>query len=263
MVAYLPERFLIDLGESVSGLLLSHEGVRVIVLRPTLRTRPSTYKSDMIQVQVGLFLLVHFCVCAYTPITLSSVFAFQSHLAALSLGDPRVRVCPHFAMDTGMLSSNGSTMTSAASSKFREFVLEQLLDALAYFEMRRVPLEITIDENSNETVRKLPLTPGAFDSSLGLPESYSTPGTSSSSSSGVPRSGPCYLGSSGPVSVLAEGASTAEIVHAVNLLYEEFRDKCIKDNHILANQLDVNDGKTNQESATRVCLFFPFSFLHF
>ncbi len=47
------ERFLIDLGESVSGLLLSREGVRVIVVHPTLRTRPSAYKSDMIQVQVG------------------------------------------------------------------------------------------------------------------------------------------------------------------------------------------------------------------
>ena len=164
---------------------------------------------------------------------------------------------PHFAMDTGMLSSNGSTMTSSASGKFRDFLLEQLLDALAYFEMRSVPREITLDENSNESVRKLPLTPGAFDSSLGLSESYSTPGASSAlQPSGVPRSGPCYQGSSGPVQLLSESSSTAEIVQAVNQLYEEFRDKCIKDNHILANQLDINDGKTNQENSTRVPYLF-------
>ncbi len=154
-----------------------------------------------------------------------------------------------------MLSSNGSTMTSAASTKFREFLLDQLLDALAYFEMRKVPREITLDENSNEAVRKLPVTPGEFDSSLGLSESYSTPGgPSSSQPPGVPCSGPCYQGSSGPVQILAETATTAEIVQAVNQLYEEFRDKCIKDNHVLANQLDVNDGKTNQENSTRVHL---------
>ena len=144
-------------------------------------------------------------------------------------------------------------MTSASSSKFRDFLLDQLLDALAYFEMRKVPRVIILDENSNEPVVKLPVTPGDFDSSLGLSESYSTPGgPSSSQPSGVPRSGPCYQGSSGPVNLLAETATTAEIVQAVNQLYEEFRDKCIKDNHVLANQLDVNDGKTNQENSTRV-----------
>ncbi len=56
-----PERFLIDLGESVLGLLLARKGVRVIVVRPTLRTRPSAYKLDMIQVQVGFGLRVFDC----------------------------------------------------------------------------------------------------------------------------------------------------------------------------------------------------------
>ncbi len=106
----LSERFLIDLGESVSGLLLSREGVRVIVVRPTLRTRPSAYKSDMIQIQVG-----RGPPCC--PLLPWLPLCLQSHLSALSLGDPRVGVLPHFAMDSGMLSSNGSTMTSATTSK--------------------------------------------------------------------------------------------------------------------------------------------------
>ncbi len=93
------------------------------------------------------------CLCC--PLLPSLQLCLQPHLSALSLGDPRVRVFPHFAMDSGMLSSNGSTMTTATSSKFREFIMDQLLDALAYFEMWRVPLEITLDENSNEAVRKL------------------------------------------------------------------------------------------------------------
>ena len=110
------------------------------------------------------------------------------------MSDPRVRVLPHFAMDTGMLSSNGTTMTSATSGNFQTFLLDQILDSLAYFEMRRVPIEIRLDENSNEAVSKLPTTPGAFDSSLGWSELYSTPGTSASSQDpGVPRSGVSFV----------------------------------------------------------------------
>ncbi len=52
--------------------------------------------------------------------------------------------------------------------------------------------------------------------------------------------------------MLDEGASTVEIVEAVNMIYKEFRDKCIRDNHVQANQLDVNDGETNVKAAMRV-----------
>ncbi len=70
---------------------------------------------------------------------------------------------------------------------------------------------------------------------------------------------PCYQGSSSGTPLLDEGASTVEIVRAVNIVYDEFRDKCIKDNHALANQLEINDGETNVKSASRVCVSFKLS----
>ena len=42
------------------------------------------------------------------------------------------------------------------------------------------------------------------------------------------------------------------------MIYEEFRDKCIRDNHIQANQLDINDGKTNVKAAMCVSSVFDY-----
>ncbi len=47
-------------------------------------------------------------------------------------------------------------------------------------------------------------------------------------------------------------ASTVEIVHALNNFYDDFLERCIRDNHDYANQMDVNDGEFNKQNATKV-----------
>ena len=109
--------------------------------------------------------------------------------------NPRVRVLPHFAMTSEMLSKDGFSMTASTIEKYRAFLADQFMDALGFFEMRQIPVTVDLDENSNEGGSKLPATstPGAsadpqtpasgFNSTLGLSESYATPGGS------APKSG--------------------------------------------------------------------------
>ncbi len=166
---------MVELSQILHEVLSSRPRLRLVVVRPTLRLRPSSYKSDLIHVQV--------------------------HLKAMESSNPRIRVLPHFSMDPGMLGKDGVSMSPASGEKFLQFLADQLLDVLGYFEMRDTPVEINLDENSNEATsteaRQTPSGPkdprlqtplsGGFNSTLGLSDSYSTPGEPRAAV--VPRSG--------------------------------------------------------------------------
>lgn len=62
------------------------------------------------------------------------------------------------------------------------------------------------------------------------------------------------MAAAGPSRLLEPTASTEEIVEVLNNFYEEFLDKCIQDNHVYCNQMDVNDGELNTKSASKVML---------
>ncbi len=161
---------MVDLGQTLHKILASCPRMRLIVVRPTLSLWPSSYKSHLIHVQVLL--------------------------KAMESSNPRIRVLPHYSMDPGMLGKDGVSMSPASSEKFLKFLADQLLDILGYFEMRDTPVEINLDENSNEARQtpsgskdprlQTPLS-GGFNSTLGLSDSYSTPGEPRVAV--VPRSG--------------------------------------------------------------------------
>lgn len=73
-----------------------------------------------------------------------------------------------------MLSRDVQTLTSSAFNPYLDFLAEAVLTVLTAFEARKVPTEVTLDDNSNETIPKTPGGEG-FDSSLTLPEIYKTP----------------------------------------------------------------------------------------
>jgi len=56
----------------------------------------------------------------------------------------------------------------------------------------------------------------------------------------------------GPSRLLEEGASTGQIVNALNNFYGQFLNKCIRDNIDYASQQDQNDHEANIRSATKV-----------
>jgi hypothetical protein len=51
---------------------------------------------------------------------------------------------------------------------------------------------------------------------------------------------------------LDEGASTSQIVHAINNFYEQFLNKCIKDNIDYAAQQELNDYEANVRLSNKV-----------
>lgn len=81
-----------------------------------------------------------------------------------------------YPFEAGMLSRDGVTLTSEAVSPYLAFLAGQIEELLVNFESRRLPQpKITLSDSSEpETVPKTPAGAG-FDSSLTLPEAYSTP----------------------------------------------------------------------------------------
>lgn len=63
---------------------------------------------------------------------------------------------------------------------------------------------------------------------------------------------PCYQASAGSSRLLEPGASTEQIVEAVNNFYDDFVENCIRENHTYANQMDINDGEVNSKSTSKV-----------
>ncbi len=53
---------------------------------------------------------------------------------------------------------------------------------------------------------------------------------------------------------MPENASTVQIVHALNNFYDDFLERCIRDNHDYANQMDINDGEFNKQNASKVLI---------
>jgi len=83
-----------------------------------------------------------------------------------------------------MLRPDGFSLTMAASEAFAIFLAGQIADLMSYFAARRDRNtgEVTIDENSNETLVSTPPpppldTPGTSNSmsSWALPDDYETP----------------------------------------------------------------------------------------
>jgi hypothetical protein len=63
---------------------------------------------------------------------------------------------------------------------------------------------------------------------------------------------PCYQASAPRQGLLPVTALTVEIVHALNNFYDDFLERCIRDNHDYVNQMDVNDGEFNKQNVTKV-----------
>lgn len=88
--------------------------------------------------------------------------------------DPRISVTPPYKMDSSMLARDGASFTSSAVSPYLDSLGKTIMEALSAFEARKVPAEIVLDDNSNETIPQTPAGSG-FDTSLTLPEMYKTP----------------------------------------------------------------------------------------
>lgn len=124
---------------------------------------------------VALFLL-------FTPF-----YLFQPFLNSLDKGQIKMRVMPHFPMESTMLRVDGVSMTTAATASFLTFLASQISDLVSYFVSRneRSQGEVVLDENSNEPPLPVQLqvqstpppppmgTPGSF-GSWNFPD-YTTP----------------------------------------------------------------------------------------
>lgn len=96
---------------------------------------------------------------------------------ALEAGNIKISVTPVYKVDPGMLSRDGVTLTSEAISPYLDFLAGKIEDSIQRFESRRCPQPVvTLDDSSSESA-VVPTTPAGqgFDSSLTLPEQYSTP----------------------------------------------------------------------------------------
>ncbi len=56
------------------------------------------------------------------------------------------------------------------------------------------------------------------------------------------------------VNLVPETASTRDLAVALNGFHNTYLDKCLKDNMVQANQLDINDGEINAKNVSRVSL---------
>jgi hypothetical protein len=97
--------------------------------------------------------------------------------------DPRIRVLPHFALESSMLRADGVSLHSPAKVAFRTFLAQNVPDVVAFFEARdkRTTGLVTIDENSNPELPRVPTPPAPpintqnTRDSWTLPEDYKTP----------------------------------------------------------------------------------------
>jgi hypothetical protein len=52
--------------------------------------------------------------------------------------------------------------------------------------------------------------------------------------------------------LVPETASTRDLAVALNGFYDDYLERCLRDNMSHANQLDINDGETNTKSLAKV-----------
>ncbi len=52
--------------------------------------------------------------------------------------------------------------------------------------------------------------------------------------------------------LLESTATLGDVIDVVNEFYGEFVARCILENHVFCNQMDVNDGETNTKNAGKV-----------
>lgn len=127
-------------------------------------------------------------------------------MASLKSNFVKIRSTPQYPLDSSMLGKDGVSLTSFVVNLYLDHLATEVRGALEYFERRSQlhGVELTLDENSNEGVQVdprvkafssqdpvpgpsgsqlVPATPRdpqcSFDSSLTLPEAYSTPTGSS------------------------------------------------------------------------------------
>ncbi len=98
-----------------------------------------------------------------------------------------MRVSPAYPLDSDKLKKDGVSLTAFAHHPYVNSLAEFVKESMIHFKARHLPgPEIVLDENSNSgatssTPRdpRLQATPGtggvSFDSSLTIPETYSTP----------------------------------------------------------------------------------------
>ncbi len=124
-----------------------------------------------------------------------------------------MRVSPAYPLDTDKIKKDGVSLTTFAHHPYVNSLAEFVKESMAYFQKRRLHGgEVVLDENSNEgasssaatssaatsTPRdpRLSATPGggaSFDSSLTLPEAYSTPQGPLASAGAVSGVGFCLI----------------------------------------------------------------------
>jgi hypothetical protein len=146
----LPERMMMAFSDALTSILNARPDVRIMIMRPTLRSTPGTFKNDLVLIQVfeqdflqgwGLPWLI--------SVSLSS---FQPFLGAFDRNELKIRVLPHFPMDAKMLRVDGESLNSETTVNFLSFLASQISDLVAYFTSRdeRSRGQVTLDENSNE-----------------------------------------------------------------------------------------------------------------
>jgi hypothetical protein len=178
------KRFVIEVGNAASGILEAHPNIRMIMVNPTYRTSPSTYKSDLVQIKVMSIVCPQFLRVGHQNLGL-----FQPFLAAMDQSNPRLRVSTSFSMDSDMLHRDGVSMTSKARKSYLSFLSSEITDLIENFRATvrsQQGQDRPVDQNANETRNTGPITStpaqttpaqqsSGEDSSLGWAEAYRTP----------------------------------------------------------------------------------------
>jgi hypothetical protein len=144
-----PERMMITLSRGIDSILEAFPDVRIMVVRPNLRTEPPHFKQDLISIQVS------FRRVGKAEAVATLLYSFKPFLQALDKNELKIRVLPHFPLEPAMLGTDGSSLNDEASAAFMTFLATQISDLIAYFASRNLRstgmVDLTgVDENSNE-----------------------------------------------------------------------------------------------------------------
>jgi hypothetical protein len=161
-----------------------------------------------------------------------------------------------------MLGVDGVSLRADVMDEYLTYLEDQVTDIMREVYSQRPKVTTPAANQSG--------TSGGFRSPFDLPENYTTPGQEPGAiKSGVrgkrgrgrregvliPLSNlslqPCFKGTV-HARLVPETASTRDLAVALNGFYDDYLDKCLKDNMAHANQLDINDGETNTKNLSKV-----------